>query len=93
MITLTLPAKEIPCGTVVRKKTGTTGYILRRGIRIYGEGGHEIQSDEGLIFLITAGNGNINCIKDSKELSIDMSYDDAMALIRELKDKEDLDYK
>ena len=85
MVTLTLPASEIPNNTSVRKVTGKKIYKLWREIKIYGENRQEVKPDEDLIFIVAENDGGITCIKDSTLLSVNFEcYSAVISFLRQL---------
>jgi len=68
-IKIILPAKYIPIGSTVHKKTGTVKYILKDSISIYNNSVlvHKLKSDDGTLFM-TSINGDINAIGKDTEL-------------------------
>jgi hypothetical protein len=70
MITLTVPANQIPDGEKVRRPTGAAYYFLNRHLTIYGpDDKKEVFPGPNVLFLV--GGANINAIRDDTQLSID----------------------
>ncbi|MHC4371272.1 MAG: hypothetical protein ACYSW8_26970 [Planctomycetota bacterium] len=72
MITLTMPAKEFPSGTVVRKPTGTMRLRVEHEIKIYAESGTQVIPANDGVFLVS--DGGINLVDGEKKLSMDFPY-------------------
>lgn len=67
---LTVPARLIKNGTLVRKPTGKTCYVIQRDIKIYGEGSKIIRPEGDCLFLI--GGDSVTCIPESTLVSVDL---------------------
>ena len=83
-----LPAGEIPIGSRVTKRTGTSTFKLIDMVQIYsdikGEPSKKIRADEGVRFLIGVnGGGDINAISDKTELCWITSRDELLDFLEE----------
>ena len=78
MITVLLPAGQIPDDSKVRKVTGQKVYTLKREVRIYGEGGTTVKC-EGVVYL--CAEGSVNGVKDTTMLAMDMTDDELYDLL------------
>lgn len=74
-----IPAKDIPLGSIVTKKTGDKPYTIREGVKIYGtveqQTTREIKCDDGTRFLVSAA-GDINIVNSDTELLWHVCDDD-----------------
>ena len=73
MLTLLLPASEIPDDTIVRKVTGQVKYTLKREIKIHGAGCPPIKQ-QNCVFLM--GKSGINCHPETTLLAVDFPHTD-----------------
>ena len=71
MMKVLMPAKDIPLGAIVTKKTGDKPYTIRENVKIYGtveqQTIREIKCDDGTRFLVSA-TGDINIVNSDTEL-------------------------
>ena len=91
MVSITLPASEIPVGTEVRKPTGGKLYVLKAKIEAkWYEAGHAelpVIMEPGTLFLCTADG--IYCTKADTKLSVDFDdYQEAIDFLERIKDRE-----
>jgi len=68
-ITLSMEAKDIPEGTLVRKPQGQKTFRIRRSIAIYSATDVRIVPLEGAVYLL--GDKTLNEIPKEKEMCID----------------------
>lgn len=72
MPTVTLEAELIPDGTTCRKPTGTTPYVLRRKLPIYGPNrdSAQVYVPPNMMFLV-GDRGEMYIVHESAKLSVD----------------------
>jgi len=86
-ITVILPAKEIPLGSTVTKRTGTYKFKLADSITIYHEGGNKqlVTADDGNRFLLPNGDSrSISSISGQTELAWTTDTETLMQYLQEL---------
>ena len=76
MVTLVLPAGEIPDLQSVRKVTGSTVYTLRHKLPLYGEGSKGITMPAGIVYLV--GENSVSGILATDKVAWDCKDQEAI---------------
>ncbi len=93
MIRIILKGKQIPDCSTVRKVSGSRAHKLVKSIKVFAEDAsiryqfQELKIND-TVFLISE-TGHITAYLDSTEFAVEMDYNDAIDLIKEVRD---LDY-
>lgn len=69
-----LPAGQVPCGSVITKRTGTKEYTIRDSIRIHHKGWVQVIRSVGLRYLIAKGS-DINVVDKATPLLAELTLD------------------
>lgn len=90
MVTLILPAGDIPDYTKVRKPTGEKPYVLRQRLPVYGLGAitglpdKEINCDPSIVFIVS--DSGVNAILKDTKLAVDLELNEAISFLEDMRE-------
>lgn len=84
MVTLILPAYDLPDYCKCRKPTGQKPYTLRQRLPVYGLE-QEITVDPSIVFIVS--DSGVNAVPNDTKLAVDLDYDEAIAFLQQIREE------